>query len=213
MAIPPGENTTLFWPLNPVKLLGAVIGLPWLGKEFFSKAFMRFFFNQKARLILSKYPETRTEVLTQFDDRFDLFWARMVSQTERLMAVRDKRALNWHFKDYIDSGKLRVVVAYDSEGAIQGYAALVQDTGQGSYLLDVLMQRSLQLAFQENIDILEAHGFSQNTRLFLQRWKPLKRKLKIWPFYYKTARGSNLNISTQSIEQWDPCLYDGDGLL
>jgi hypothetical protein len=163
-----------------------------------------------------------------FDCRFDAFWDELVRvYPEKLLAVRDSRALSWHYAIPIRRNRLWVFTA-SHNGLLRAYCVLNrQDWGRGvrrmrlvDYqtlepdvdLLPALLQAALKRCAAEGLFVLEHHGCGLPKMNSLDRLAPYRRKLPNWPFYYHVADPA-LAAELRSPAAWDPSSFDGDASL
>lgn len=167
----------------------------------------------------------RTRVVDSFDERFDGLWDRLRTPSARLVAVRDRQTLEWHFAPARRRGDLRVVVLEDC-GHLLGYAAMIRrdapEIGLTRYCLADLQIREgdagacrelihqcLELARQEGIHCVEWFGFREDKRRAAAELGPRTRVAPCNPFLFK-AKQLALAEALAAESCWDPCPYDGD---
>lgn len=168
---------------------------------------------------------SRTRVLDQFDDRFDALWEKLRQRPDRLLAVRDRQSLAWHFEEGRRQGRLGLVALEDA-GAITGYVVLLRRdapsiglTRYGIADLQVvrddagdvraLLSGALQLARRQGVHVVEATGFEPFKHDVLESTRPRRRTSPSWPFLYK-AQKPEWSEALSRASAWDPCPYDGD---
>ena len=161
-----------------------------------------------------------------FDERFDIFWHDLKTRyPEKLLYVRDRQHLNWHFRRAIEDKKAWIYIC-EKDLRITAYAIFLRQDNPGIGLKRVrlvdfqsicedenvvinMIARALNRCRDEGVHVLETIGFSEAKRSAIERYVPRRRKLPHWPFYYK-AEDDTLARELSSPEAWDPCLIDGD---
>ena len=164
-----------------------------------------------------------------FDERFDRFWGRLAECSPRLLAMRDRASLQWHFEFGLRNDRVRVLTL---ENGIEmaGYAILFREFRQPQQLLDryhlvdlqvleprpetiePLMAGALELARSEGIGMLDVVGLDLPKRRILERLHPYVRSTKRSPYWYKSLRTVD-GLDLESSEVWDPTLFDGDATI
>jgi hypothetical protein len=183
----------------------------------------------KDRLLARRLPEpppgVEIETGEGFDSRFDLFWEELVAQRpDRLLAVRDRKTLAWHFARPLRRGRLWVLTA-SRDGLLRAYALVKrQDLGEGlprarlvdyqtvepdADLLPGLLRAALRHCAAEGLCVLEHLGCDLPKMAALDRCAPYRRKLEAWPYYYH-ATDPALAAELMVPDVWDPSAYDGD---
>ncbi len=170
-------------------------------------------------------PGVDVETVTEFDARFDDFWAELVHQhPDRLLAVRDRRTLTWHYARPLRRGRLWIHTAVRA-GRLRAFAvAKRQDLGEGLRrlrlvdfqtlepepdLLPGLLRSALRQARADGFAVLEQLGASLPGRAGFDRFAPYRRRLPSWPYYYH-APDADLATELLTPAVWDPSAYDGD---
>jgi hypothetical protein len=160
-----------------------------------------------------------------FDARFDGFWEELLRQhPDKLLAVRDRQALAWHFAIPLRQGRLWILTATRA-GLVRAYCILKrQDTPQGmrrmrlvdyqtlepdNDLLGGLLQAALRRCAAEGFHLLEHLGGGLPKLANFDLCAPYHRKLANWMFYYQAA-DATLHPELCRPEVWDPSEYDGD---
>jgi hypothetical protein len=164
-----------------------------------------------------------------FDDRFDAFWMELVKQNpEKLLAVRDRQTLSWHFGGPMRAGELWIFTA-SRGGLLRAYCVLKRQDHPASGLvrmrlvdhqtldpdeghLSAMLGPALRRCASEGIYILEHVGCDLPKMREFDRGAPYRRKLGSWPFYY-SATDHALHAELARPEHWDPSSYDGDASL
>lgn len=166
------------------------------------------------------------EFCPQFDERFDAFWDELrKSNPGRLLSVRSREMLDWHFK-YALLQKRAWVLAAAKGPRLLAYGIFdrldnpkiglkrarlldFQSVEGGRALLDLILAQSLHKCREEGVHVLEdigcwseAHGPTA----------PYHRKLPCWTFFYK-AMQPGLESSLREPNGWSPSTFDGDASL
>jgi hypothetical protein len=169
--------------------------------------------------------EAAIETVAGFDSRFDRFWDELLQQnSDKLLGVRDRLALAWHYAIPLRQGRLWIFTA-SRNGLLRAWCVLKrEDRGQGvrrmrlidyqsvepeSDLLPSLLLATLQQCAAEDVWVLEHLGRGIPKMLALDRCAPHHRKLPSWPYYYH-AVDPVLEAELAKREAWDPSGFDGD---
>jgi hypothetical protein len=162
-----------------------------------------------------------------FGPEFDGFWARLVERyPDRLLGVRDRATLCWHFQGALRLGRLRILTA-ERDGGMVGYCVLKRqhygdpgltsmrlvdyqtlDEGGGDVLPD-LLRAATDLCRAERVDCLEHLGLGIPKMRALDRYARGRSRKERWPFYYR-ANDPGLAAELRDPAVWDPSEYDGD---
>lgn len=168
--------------------------------------------------------------LSAFDERFDIFWGNLRrAYPERLLFVRDRSWLDWHFGLALTDGRARVLVC-EQDGQMAGYAIMVERETEilgykRSSLVDIqvlseadtevvldLVATGLRLCMDRRVHALEVVGLGEWKSQVLSRLSPRTRPLTSCPYLYRTGEeelGRLLALPTT----WDPSMTDGDASL
>jgi hypothetical protein len=184
----------------------------------------------RARAAHFKIPaRLRLETLSAFDDRFDAFWEQLRTQSRKLLLVRNRAALAWHY-DYALSRDRAWLVTCEHGSTLAGYAIFLnnenRDTGlKRLWLADIqalgndtetvmlsLVSAGLKHSRNRGFHILESVGFDQDKRRVLRKLLPWSRQQAVFPFYYRAPETSDARLLAVP-ECWDPCIADGDAGL
>jgi len=169
--------------------------------------------------------EPVAKLVPDFDARFDAAWQRLRLRRGRLLAIRSRAALAWHYHDALQAKRLAIVVLEEGD-SLAGYAILIRRDAQNIGLrlfvvadlqvLDenpVLVRRllagAMEAARAHGVHVLEANGFDSFKHGVLDASNPRIRQSPSWPYFYK-AISPPLAQALQSVDAWDPCPYDGD---
>lgn len=166
---------------------------------------------------------------TVFDERFDVFWNNLKKRYHnRILCVRNKEHLDWHFRYAITNKKIWIFV-HGKNSRINGYAIFlrqdnpeislkrirlidIQSIDEESDILEELISSAMKKCQKEDIHMLEIIGFNPQKRNVMEKYSPYKRKMPAWPLFYK-AKDNSLAKELMDPEAWDPCLLDGDASL
>jgi hypothetical protein len=166
--------------------------------------------------------------IKEFDDRFDAFWQELVDQNpEKLLGVRDRRTLAWHYETPMRRGHLRILTA-SRNGLLRGYCMLKrQDTSGGlarmrlvdyqsldadTNILATLLHAAVRVCTADGCDMLEHLGCGLPKMATFDNFAPYRRTLPNWTFYCRTADPA-LEAELEKPEAWDPSEYDGDASM
>jgi hypothetical protein len=167
----------------------------------------------------------RVRRIDEFDERFDGFWKQLCASSRQLMAVRHRRALEWHFHLGQREGRIAIFI-YETAGRMQGYLILrreedpalalcrqrvvdLQVLAPGEEALQELFAAAADFARQSGAQILEVVGLSALKRRSLEALAPHRRRMTTWPFWYCAVQPVT-GADFRNPEVWDPTLYDGD---
>jgi hypothetical protein len=179
------------------------------------------------RIAATRQPADEVACSRRFEERFDDFWRELgLRHPCRLMAVRTRELLEWHFKfallergAWIESVRQdRTLAAYaifvrqDSPkfGLKRVRLADFQTLG-GDSLLAPLLAKALRRCREQGIHMLECIGVHLNNES-VRRMRPLHRKLPSWMYYYRANR-PELATALADPAAWAPSTYDGDSSL
>jgi hypothetical protein len=160
---------------------------------------------------------------------FDAFWEKIRRKgSARLLAVRRREILDWHFGPALADGTAWVVVVRDDAG-ISAYAVFrrqdspeaglrrmrlvdFQAVEDGADSLRAILAAALSRCREEGIDMLETIGLASEKRQVIESMNPHYRKLSAWRYFYK-ATADSLAGRLKLPEVWDPSCFDGDSSL
>lgn len=169
-------------------------------------------------------PDWVVERWDGFDSDFDRFWLALQSRhADKLLAVRDRATLAWHFRP--SSGRILIGIVRQG-AAMQGYIVLVRNDNEEiglkrMRLADFQSLDDPQQAFrallawackccrQEGIHVLEDVGRTAS-RLGIDA--PYDRPLASWSSYFR-AKDETLAEALRTAETWAVTSYDGDAAL
>jgi len=177
---------------------------------------------------VEKSTEWRPKTLFSFNDQFDDFWSKIRQQKRKLLVVRDRSTLAWHFEPFFKRN-LGWVAVCESGSEMVGYAVFIRrdnpETGlKRVNLADIqildnapevllsLIETGLKQCREKKIDLLEIIGFEEEKRHILKTLGPWTRRFSHCPFYYLTNK-KNLSNLLENPALWDPSITDGDACL
>jgi hypothetical protein len=176
--------------------------------------------------------ERRVEVeqCETFDDRFNDFWEILRRRnSHRLLAVRTREALEWHFRTAILQNRLWIFTITNGS-SLKDYALFYrQDNAQFGLrrvqLVDFqtldevnhdsfvsILSAALNRCQSESIDMLECIGLSPSQREIVGVLTPHQRHLSSWFYYYK-AKDLGFAETLKNPSVWAPSGFDGDASL
>lgn len=163
-----------------------------------------------------------------FDDRFDGFWLKLRERKSHvLLAVRDRRALDWHFGPALAQKNAWIFTVDDAQGLAAYAIFLRQDRGKiglkrvslvdfqcldeskASDILAAMLGNAILRCRSESIHMLELVGPTPALEQVAKRAFPFRRQLPNWMYFYK-ANNRNLEGELTMSEAWEPSLFDGD---
>ncbi|MGD0382162.1 MAG: hypothetical protein ABSA77_01485 [Thermoguttaceae bacterium] len=166
--------------------------------------------------------------IEDFDERFDVFWAQLRQGQNILTAVRNREAMAWRFK-FILRKKGALILILEDQGRMAGYIILLRQyikriglvryrvvdlkvLGQNAEHVEMLMMAALQKAREHNIDLVEVLGQMPHKRKILERFRPYRRKLTDWPFWFKVVK-PRPEMDLDKVDAWDPSPFHGDEIF
>jgi len=173
-------------------------------------------------------PPSGVRSVASFDERFDGLWSILRRDPNRLLAVRDRETLAWHFRIPMQRGKAVILVL--EEGAnLLGYTVLIRsddkETGrkeltmadlqvasEDAKYVQSLVSGALHAARRLGVDIVEITGLSAVKRRVMEQFRLRSKRRDHCPFFYR-ARDPALHAALRHPEPWDPSRYDGDASL
>ena len=228
--VPVGDwDRSLFWITNYQHFL-----MGWLAMKAFPLAkplsyllsfgiFLKDAFTQRR---LGPQNEVELERCTEVDARFDIFWEALRKiNSHRLMAVRSREVLEWHFKYALLQNKAWIVTATKGSD-LAAYAIFhrhdnlryglrrirlvdYQTLDGNTAYLGSMLSWALERCKGEGVDMLESIGFCAHKRNVIEQFAPHQRRLPSWLYFYKTG-DQHLAEKLNEPGVWDPSQYDGD---
>jgi hypothetical protein len=185
----------------------------------------------KDRLTNTDLRERDVEVTacSGFDERFDDFWEDLkTNNPHRLLAVRTREVLEWHYKHALLDDRLWIMTVVDGPRLIAyaiferkdkpelGLKRMVlvdfQSLDGSTALLSPLLSRALTKCREKGIHVLENIGRWLESGELIETVAPYRRKLSAWSYVYR-ANDSRLAESLKDRRVWAPSLFDGDASL
>jgi hypothetical protein len=169
------------------------------------------------------------DLCSSFSSAFDVFWHNLEDENRgRLLAVRTRETLTWHFGQALARKSAWILAIYDAARLVayaildtQNHPALrlrrlrivdFQALRGFEWLLRPALQWLLQKSRREGIHVIE------NVGCWLERFQVPgtaaghHRRLQSWLFYYKTP-DKQLFDQLQDPSVWTPSAFDGDASL
>lgn len=161
-----------------------------------------------------------------FGGEFDTFWTELVRRNpEKLLAVRDSQALNWHFGAAIRAGRLRAYTATRGQSLL-GYCVLSEydyselgltslrvvdyhSVDEDADLLPGLVRAALEHCATTGAHLIETLGSGIPKMCSFERFARARSVKSSWSFYYR-ATDPDLEVELRDADVWDPSGYDGD---
>ena len=168
------------------------------------------------------------ELCSGFDDRFDDFWEELKQQNQRLLAVRTRETLEWHFRYSLLRRNVWILATFKGS-RLTAYAIFdrldhptlvlkrvrlvdFQALDGHEKELGSILRRALRKCREESVDVLENAGCWFDRRGLRQIPSPYQRTMVCWMYYYK-AIDKGLADTLLSPEVWTPTSFDGDASL
>lgn len=170
--------------------------------------------------------QLRIDVCDGFDARFQTFWQEIRHKNkDRLLAVRDRETLTWHYRSTKCRGTVWIVTASQDNRLVAYWTIDRQDhpnlglqrlrfvdfQALPGYedLLQTAVEWTLEKCRKDGIHVAEDAG-SWLPRLHVTGTTgPYKRRMRSWLFYY-LARGPELTEQLRNPSVWTPSSFDGD---
>lgn len=167
----------------------------------------------------------RVEQICNFDASFDEFWTQLVAlNPHKLLALRDRAALAWHFAIPLRRGRLRIFTAL-RRGKLCAYCIVKRHDQPGGFrrmrlvdyqsidpdadLLPLLLRAAITASSAEAIDIFDHVGVGLPKMRALDDLAPRRHAMGNWPFYCR-SNDPALSAQLSRPEIWDPSSFDGD---
>lgn len=171
--------------------------------------------------------ELTVRIATEFGPAFDAFWAELeTAKRGKLLGVRSRAVLEWHFGARLAGGQARVVTA-ELDGRLCGYAVLARSDHPSSGLtrlrvadcqvldpraMAALIRKSVEVCRADGVHVLELVGCGLPA---LQAWEavmPYRRALPAWCYFFH-SNDERLMESLGDAAAWEPSSFDGDSSL
>jgi hypothetical protein len=185
------------------------------------------FFTDRLANEISRTRDVEVQFCPEFDDRFDIFWEDLrKNNPRRLLAVRTREVLEWHFRYALKKNRVWVVAVVDglrlSAYAIFGrddYRHLkkvrlvdFQSLDGSTDLLAPMLNWALRKCRNEGIHMLENIGRWMEKGEFFETIAPYHRAIPNWTYFYR-ANNPSLAETLRDRRAWAPSLFDGDASL
>ncbi len=164
--------------------------------------------------------------LDDFDDRFDAFWSRLRQRADRLLAVRDRATLAWHFCSTYRPG--REILALHEGDELIGYAVLIRMDQEAIGLkrlricdlqtlednpahVEALVSSAIGTARRTGIHMVEIMGHDGFKRNVIEGLNPHRREGGMQCLYW--VKDPELAEPLLLADTWALSPYDGDNSL
>lgn len=165
------------------------------------------------------------DLCTSFSDCFDAFWRELENENgHRLLAVRTRETLTWHFGGALAQGRVWILAIHKGSRLV-AYAILDRQDHpvlqlRRLRLVDVRALRGFEGALGPALQWLlhksrgEGIHVIENVGCWLDPFPAAvhRRRLQSWLFYYKT-RNEELLEQLRNAGVWMPSAFDGDASL
>jgi len=166
---------------------------------------------------------------TGFDSGFDLFWAELQARKQdKLLGVRTREVLEWHFGAAIQQDRLRVL-SVEKQDRLIAYAILQRADHSSSGLKRMrvvdyqclsddkrvpaaILRRASALCLESGVHALEIVGCGLPAFDVLEHAMPHRRELPAWCYYYH-SNDPALMRELASPSAWEPSSFDGDSSI
>ena len=172
--------------------------------------------------------DVEVQVCAGFDDRFDDFWGDLArNNPRRLLAVRTREVLEWHFRYLLETNQLWIVTVVNGP-RLAAYALFekkdhdhpkhlkwvrlvdFQSLDGSTALLSPMLCWALEKCRNEGIHVLSNIGRWLERGEFIETVAPYRRRLSNWKYFYR-ASNPGLAQSLRDRQAWSPSLYDRRG--
>lgn len=166
---------------------------------------------------------------TEFDDRFDVFWDEVRErQRHRLLAVRSRDVLEWHFKHPLARHAAWITTLCKADRLI-AYAIFCnknvpaiglrrvrlidyQSLDGDPSLLVPMLAREVERCRHDGTVVLESIGWGLERGALMDRIAPHVRTMPSWQYFYKAAT-PELARRCKDPSLWNATQYDGDACV
>jgi len=166
-----------------------------------------------------------------FDDRFESFWMALRKMKHRqLLSIRNREALEWHFK-YSLLNQSAWIYTWGGSSGLAAYSIFDRqdyhpfgltrmrltdfqclDEEKAPAILNAMLKTALARCRRESFHMLELTGLNRRLESEVERASPHHRQLSNWRYFYKANR-RDLGEKLKNADLWDPSFYDGDSSL
>jgi hypothetical protein len=171
---------------------------------------------------------THAIALTDVGDDFDQLWRAKIKERPRLMASRSAADIRWHFDAADKKGRVSIIVC-KAGAQPRGYIVVLTDrvdelgfrrakiadmlaVNDASDVVNTLLAAANDRSIEHGCDVIEMTGFPSHIREMAMRFRPMSRRLPVFPFHYKVI-APRLAEPLASESHWYPTLFDGDSSL
>jgi hypothetical protein len=169
------------------------------------------------------------DLCSGFDSRFDDFWENLKRENvDRLLAIRTRETLEWHFRCSLEKGRAWIV-AVSKAGRLVAYGIFHRQDPSTLPLkrlrfADFQALRGFEPALGPVLEWMLRHcretgiHVAENVGCWLEGLPvpgfsvPYRRKMKSWMFYYRASQ-PDLSRCLQDPAMWTPSSFDGDASL
>jgi len=166
--------------------------------------------------------------VTDLDEEFDGLWSRKLKEGKRLLALRTRETLRWHFDRSGTGDRVKVLCARRT-GRLIGYAIIAREQSveidlvrtrivdifvekDEPEIVDRLLSAAHDYATGDGSHVLDVRGFPKNIRQRFLAGKPYSRELPSCTYFYKVLDEGLRRDLTRS-DAWYASLFDGDASL
>lgn len=171
--------------------------------------------------------DVKVEPCASFDDRFDTFWEALRTRNpHRLLSVRTREVLEWHFKHAILKRGAWILVVSDAASDLLAYSVFCrqdnpafglrrmrlvdfQALDRSEAVLASMLSWALKRCRADCIHMLECVGLRPQPKDGFEQLMPHQRRLPSWLYFYK-VRDPGLGESLANPNSWNPSCFDGD---
>ena len=181
------------------------------------------------RAALRKTARYDVAMCTAFDERFDEFWQALSAHNhDRLLAIRSRDVLEWHFRYPLARGTAWVSTV-TADDRLLAYAVFCRKDvggidlrrvrlvdyqsrdGDMTPLLSILAD-VIERCRQDGTAVLESIGWRLDPGDVMDRLAPYRRTMPSWQYFY-TVTDPALAVTLRERTVWNPSQYDGDACI
>lgn len=164
----------------------------------------------------------------EFGRSFDDFWMELrAAKVGRLLGVRSREVLEWHFGAYSQSQRLRILTVNRPGGGMSAYCVLVRTDHAGTGLkrmrladyqtLDptlsaALIHMAIEVCREEGVHVLELVGCGLPALKDWEAVMPYRRALPAWCYFFHSTDDSLMGV-LRDPSAWEPSTFDGDSSI
>lgn len=168
----------------------------------------------------------KIENCSSFDERFDLLWKTIRQEnSDKLLAVRSRAVLDWHFRHALEENRLWIMTATD-RSSLCAYGILLRERGRGERMIFVdfqskagsrsvfypMLRLALERCHREGVHMLQTTGLCPIGLGSVGNFAPYKINQGVWTSWYK-ASDPHLTALLANPNVWAPSLFDGDATV